>query len=129
MTELEVNFAKLNEQIIVYFHSNNEAQLVQESKELFSEWIDSKRALERISTVKELLKLLKRRGEAFYNFRNSTLLIKFQFIQEYFRLTRKLSSFSRKSFTTMKSSTLSWTNTKGFKGAAVTSTKMFMVKS
>lgn len=71
--ELQENFEKLNASIVEYVRANNESQLVQELKEVFEQWIDSKRQLRNITTVEQLLAILKQRGlykpEELYVFR------------------------------------------------------------
>lgn len=60
-SNIELNFEKINKNILVYFQ-NNDDSLLHEAKELFSAFIDSNRQLRAVKNIEQLLKLLKRRG-------------------------------------------------------------------
>lgn len=60
VSEIERNFEKLNEKIIGYFQNNDES--LSAAKELFASFIRSNRQLESVSSIEQLLGLLKRKG-------------------------------------------------------------------
>lgn len=58
--EIDLNFKKLNENILKYFRNNDES--LDGAKELFSSFIQSNRQLESVKNIQQLLALLQRRG-------------------------------------------------------------------
>lgn len=61
-SDIQLSFEQLNQFILAYFENNDESSLMRDVKLNFSSFINSKRKLESIRNVDDLLKLLKRKG-------------------------------------------------------------------
>lgn len=59
-SEIELNFDKLNENIVSYFQNNDES--LRAARDLFAPFIESNRQWENVKNIHHLLALLKRRG-------------------------------------------------------------------